>query len=124
MGKDPRYGNTPISPLINMIMQRGKKNLARPIVYGAIERVSQKFGKAVPMDLLLGPLENLRPKVETKSRRIGGATYQIPVEIPYEHQHSFVFRSRIEFAKARKGLAMNEALAQAIVDASNNRGLS
>ncbi|MDR2628718.1 MAG: 30S ribosomal protein S7 [Puniceicoccales bacterium] len=120
--KDPRYGNTLISQLVNMIMQRGKKNLARSIVYNAIERVSEKLGKGDPIDLLLGALENSRPKVEVKSRRVGGATYQIPVEIPYERQHALVFRWMIEFAQTRKGLPMNEALAQEIVDAYNNTG--
>jgi small subunit ribosomal protein S7 len=120
--KDPRYGNALIAQLINMVMQRGKKNLARSIVYGAIERVSEKLGKGDPMDLLLGALENSRPKVEVKSRRIGGATYQVPVEIPYERQHSLVFRWMMEFAKGRKGLAMDEALAHEIIDAYNNTG--
>ena len=120
--KDPRYGSTLISQLVNMIMQRGKKNLARSIVYGAIERVSEKLGRGDPIDLLLGALENSRPKVEVKSRRVGGATYQVPVEIPYERQHALVFRWMIEFSKARKGLPMNEALAQEIIDAYNNTG--
>lgn len=120
--KDPRYGSTLISQLVNMVMQRGKKNLARSIVYGAIEKVSEKLGKGDPIDLLLGALENARPKVEVKSRRVGGATYQVPVEIPYERQHSLVFRWMIEFANARKGVPMKEALAQEIVDAYNNTG--
>jgi small subunit ribosomal protein S7 len=120
--KDPRYGSTLIAQLINMIMERGKKNLARSIVYGAIERVSEKLGKGDPVDLLLGALENSRPRVEVKSRRIGGATYQVPVEIPYERQHSLVFRWMIEFAQARKGIPMNDALAQEIIDAYNNTG--
>jgi small subunit ribosomal protein S7 len=120
--KDPRYGSTLIAQLVNMIMQRGKKNLARSIVYGAIERVSEKLGKGDPVDLLLGALENSRPKVEVKSRRVGGATYQVPVEIPYERQHSLVFRWMIEFAQSRKGLPMDEALAQEVIDAYNNTG--
>ncbi|MDR1595556.1 MAG: 30S ribosomal protein S7 [Puniceicoccales bacterium] len=120
--KDPRYGSVLISQLVNMIMQRGKKNLARTIVYGAIERVSEKLGRGDPIDLLLGALENSRPKVEVKSRRVGGATYQVPVEIPYERQHALAFRWMIEFSKSRKGLPMNEALAQEIVDAYNNTG--
>ncbi|MDR2738068.1 MAG: 30S ribosomal protein S7 [Puniceicoccales bacterium] len=120
--KDPRYGSALIAQLVNMIMQRGKKNLARAIVYKAIEHVSEKLGKGDPVDLLLGALENSRPKVEVKSRRVGGATYQVPVEIPYERQHSLVFRWMIEFAQARKGLPMNEALAQEVIDAYNNTG--
>ncbi|MDR3144576.1 MAG: 30S ribosomal protein S7 [Puniceicoccales bacterium] len=120
--KDPRYGSVLISQLTNMVMQRGKKNLARSIVYEAIEHVSEKLGKGDPVDLLLGALENSRPKVEVKSRRVGGATYQVPVEIPYERQHALAFRWMIEFSKARKGLPMDEALAQEIIDAYNNTG--
>ncbi len=120
--KDPRYGSTLIGQLINMVMERGKKSLARSIVYGAIERVSEKLGKGDPVDLLLGALENARPKVEVKSKRIGGATYQVPVEVPYERQHALVFRWMIELAASRKGIPMKEALAQEIVDAYNNTG--
>ena len=120
--KDARYGSTLISQLINMVMQRGKKTVAKSIVYGAVERVSEKLGKGDPVDLLLGALENSRPKVEVKSRRVGGATYQVPVEIPYERQHSLVFKWMIEFAQGRKGIPMKEALAQEIVDAYNNTG--
>ncbi len=120
--KDPRYGSALIGQLINMVMERGKKSLARSIVYGAIERVSEKLGKGDPVDLLLGALENARPKVEVKSKRIGGATYQVPVEVPYERQHALVFRWMIELASSRKGIPMKEALAQEIVDAYNNTG--
>ena len=120
--KDARYGSVLISQLINMVMQRGKKTVAKTIVYGAMEKVSEKLGKGDPVDLLLGALENSRPKVEVKSRRVGGATYQVPVEIPYERQHSLVFKWMIEFAQSRKGVPMSEALAQEIVDAYNNTG--
>lgn len=120
--KDPRYGSVLIGQLINMVMERGKKSLARAIVYGAIERVSEKLGKGDPMDLLLGALESARPKVEVKSKRIGGATYQVPMEVPYARQHTLVFRWMIELAAGRKGVPMKEALADEIVDAYNNTG--
>ncbi|MDR3274123.1 MAG: 30S ribosomal protein S7 [Puniceicoccales bacterium] len=120
--KDPRYGSALIGQLTNMVMERGKKSLARSIVYGAIERVSEKLEKGDPVDLLLGALENARPKVEVKSRRVGGATYQIPVEVPYERQYTLVFRWMIEMASSRKGTPMKEALAQEVVDAYNNTG--
>jgi small subunit ribosomal protein S7 len=111
-----------IGQLINMVMERGKKSLARAIVYGAIERVSEKLSKGDPVDLLLGALENARPKVEVKSKRVGGATYQVPVEVPYERQHTLVFRWMIETASAKKGTSMRDALADEIVDAYNNTG--
>lgn len=120
--KDPRYGSALISQLVNVVMQRGKKNLARSIVYSALESVSEKLGKGDPVDLLLSAIENSRVKVEVKSRRVGGATYQVPVEIPYERQYALVFRWMVDFANARKGLPMRESLAQEIIDAYNNTG--
>ena len=78
---DIRYSSPLVAHLINVIMERGKKSLAQRIVYGAFERVSEKLGKGDPVDLMIGALENARPRLEVKSRRVGGATYQVPVEI-------------------------------------------
>ena len=103
-------------------MNRGKKSTAQRIVYGAFERVSEKLEKGDPVDLLLGALENARPKLEVKSRRVGGATYQVPIEISYERQQSLAFRWMVTSAKSRKGTPMREALAQEIIDAYNNTG--
>lgn len=103
-------------------MQQGKKSIAQRIVYGAFERVSEKLEKGDPIDLLLGALENARPKLEVKSRRVGGATYQVPVEISFERQQSLAFRWMVKSAKARKGVPMREALALEIIDAYNNTG--
>lgn len=119
---DPRYNSTLVTNLVNMIMRRGKKSVAQRIVYGAFERVSEKLEKGDPVDLLLGALENARPKIEVKSRRVGGATYQVPVEIPYERQQSLAFRWMVNAASARKGIPMREALADEIIDAYNNTG--
>jgi len=119
---DPRYNSTLVAGLINMVMQRGKKSVAQKIVYTAIERVSEKLEKGDPVDILLGALENTRPKLEVKSRRVGGATYQVPVELPYERQQSLAFRWMVASAQARKGTPMREALAQEIIDAYNNTG--
>ncbi len=119
---DPRYNSPLVSGLVNLVMQRGKKSLAQRIVYGSFERVSEKLEKGDPVDLLLGALENARPKLEVKSRRVGGATYQVPVEIPYERQQSLAFRWMVNAAKSRKGLPMREALALEIIDAYNNTG--
>jgi small subunit ribosomal protein S7 len=119
---DPRYRSTLVSQLINMVMQQGKKAVAQRIVYGAIERVSEKLGKGDPVDLMLGALENVRPKLEVKSRRVGGATYQVPVEISYERQQGLAFRWMVASARGRKGTAMREALAAEIIDAYNNTG--
>lgn len=119
---DARYNSTLVAHLINVIMQSGKKSVASRIVYGAFERVSEKLGKGDPVDLLLGAMENIRPRLEVKSRRVGGATYQVPVEVSFERQQSLAFRWLVNSAKARKGVAMADALALEIIDAYNNTG--
>lgn len=119
---DPRYNSTLVTTLVNMIMERGKRTVAQRIVYDAFQRVSEKLGKGDPVDLVMGALENTRPKLEVKSRRVGGATYQVPVEISFERQQSLAFRWMVKAAQNRKGVPMNEALADEIVDAYNNTG--
>lgn len=118
---DPRYSSTLVSHLINVIMLDGKKSISQKIVYGAFERVSEKLGKGDPIDLLLGALENIRPKLEVKSRRVGGTTYQVPLEISFERQQSLAFRWLVNAARAKRG-SMSENLASEIVDAYNNTG--
>jgi small subunit ribosomal protein S7 len=119
---DPRYNSTLVTNLVNLVMERGKRTVAQKIVYGAFERVSEKLGKGDPVDLVIGALENTRPKLEVKSRRVGGATYQVPVELPFERQQSLAFRWMVATAQKRKGVSMQEALADEIVDAYNNTG--
>ncbi len=119
---DPRYQSQLVSQLINMVMNRGKKSLAQRIVYSAFERASEKLEKGDPVDLLLGALENARPKLEVKSRRVGGATYQVPVELSYERQQGLALRWMVNSARARKGVSMGEALANEIIDAYNGTG--
>lgn len=119
---DPRYSSTLVTNLINMVMQSGKKSVSQRIVYGAFELASEKLGKGDPIDLLIGALENARPKLEVKSRRVGGATYQVPLEIPYERQQSLAFRWMVNAARSKKGKPMRESLADEIVDAYNNTG--
>lgn len=119
---DPRYNSNLVGSLINRVMRKGKKTLAQRIVYGVIERVSEKIGKGDPTELLLGAMDNARPKLGVKSRRVGGATYQVPVEISYERQQSLAFRWMVEAANKRKGTSMTEALAAEIIDAYNNTG--
>lgn len=119
--EDPRYKSVLVEQLTNRVMRCGKKSLARRIVYGAIERVSESLGKGDPMDFLLAALENIRPKLEVKSRRVGGATYQVPMEVPYQRQVGLAFRWLVQAANKRKG-AMLEGLANEIIDAYNNTG--
>jgi len=119
---DPRYGNPLVTILVNLVMNSGKKSTARRIVYGAFERASEKLGKGDTEDLILGALENTRPKLEVKGRRVGGATYQVPVELSYERQQSLAFRWIVQAARSRKGLRMVDALASELIDAYNNTG--
>lgn len=119
---DIRYNSTLVAHLVNVVMEDGKKNTAERIVYGAFEKVSEKLEKGDPVDLMIGALENARPRLEVKSRRVGGATYQVPVEISYERQESLALRWIVSAAASRKGTPMKDALAAEIVDAYNNTG--
>jgi small subunit ribosomal protein S7 len=103
-------------------MQSGKKTVAQRIVYGAIEKMAEKLEKGNPVDLVLGALENIRPKIEVKSRRVGGATYQVPIEVPFERQQSLAFRWVVKAASAKKGAPMADSLANELIDAYNNTG--
>ncbi len=121
LAPDTRYNSPLVSQLINIVMVQGKKSIAQNIVYGAFERVSEQLGKGDPVDILMGALENTRPKLEVKSRRVGGATYQVPLEIPFERQQSLALRWMIDSARSRRG-SMREGLATEIVEAYNNTG--
>jgi len=103
-------------------MQSGKKSVAQRVVYSAIEKMAEKLEKGNPIDLVLGALENIRPKIEVKSRRVGGATYQVPVEVAFERQQSLAFRWVVNAASSRKGTPMAQALANELIDAYNNTG--
>ena len=105
-----------------MIMERGKRTVAQKIVYTAFERVSEKLEKGDPVDLITGALENSRPKLEVKSRRVGGATYQVPVEISFERQQALAFRWLIKASRTRNENTMEERLAAELMDAINSRG--
>jgi len=118
---DARYQSSLVSHLINVVMLDGKKSVAQRIVYGAFERVSEKLETGDPIDLLLGAMENIRPKLEVKSRRVGGTTYQVPLEISFERQQSLAFRWLITAARSRRG-SMRDNLASEIIDAYNNTG--
>lgn len=119
---DPRYGSPIVSHLVNIVMTSGKKTTAQGIVYKAFERASEKLGKGDPIDILLGALENVRPKLEVKSRRVGGATYQVPVELSFDRQQSLAYRWMVGAARGAKGVPMSVALGDIIVSAYNNEG--
>ena len=119
---DPLHGSPLISSLVNAVMFSGKKSLAQRIVYKSIEKMAEKVGKGNPIELVLGALENIRPKIEVKSRRVGGATYQVPIEVPFERQQSLAFRWVVNAASSRKGTPIADALANEWIDAYNNTG--
>ena len=119
---DSRYNSQLVTRFINVVMGSGKKNTAQRLIYGAFEKASEKLEKGNPVEILSGALENARPRIEVKSRRVGGATYQVPVELSFERQESLGLRWIVAAARSRKGMPMSEALAGEIIDAYNNTG--
>ncbi len=105
-------------------MKSGKKSVAERIVYGAFDRIVEKAKDKSPLDVLQSALENVKPRLEVKSRRVGGANYQVPVEVSPARQEALAMRWMIKYAGSRKGSAMTDALAAEILDASNNTGAS
>ena len=118
---DHFYNSTLISKFVNTILKKGKKSLAEKIVYGAMEKVKQKV-KEDPLKMFEKAVENVRPVLETKSRRVGGATYQVPIEVSLNRSTSLSVRWLIRCAQGRAGKSMEEKLSAEIVDAVNNRG--
>lgn len=115
------YNSTVIAKFINTVLRKGKKSLADRIVYGAMERVKQKT-KEDPLKMFEKAVENVRPLLETKSRRVGGATYQVPVEVALSRSSSLGVRWLIKYAKERAGKSMEDKLSAEIIDALNGRG--
>jgi len=118
---DLKYKSTEVSKLINYIMERGKKNTARTIVYGAFDIVKEE-SKRDPLEVFKQAVSNVGPSMEVRSRRVGGANYQIPMEVRPERRFALALRWMIEAAKSGKGKPMAEKLAKEIIDASNNEG--
>lgn len=119
---DARYGSTILSKFVNAVMRDGKKSIAEAIVYGALDVVKEKQPNVDPLVLFNKAVENAKPMVHVKSRRVGGATYQVPVEIPAETRTSIAFRWIIEFARKRGEKTMRERLAAELLDCFNNQG--
>ncbi|MCU7929299.1 MAG: 30S ribosomal protein S7 [Candidatus Thiodiazotropha sp. (ex Codakia rugifera)] len=118
---DPKYGSQLLAKFINMVMQDGKKSVAEKILYGALDSVTEKRG-GEPLDLLETALENVRPLVEVKSRRVGGATYQVPVEVRPNRRNSLAMRWLIDASRKRSEKSMAYRLAGELLDASENKG--
>ncbi|MFZ1551404.1 MAG: 30S ribosomal protein S7 [Anaerolineae bacterium] len=118
---DSRYSNETLTRLINRIMQRGKKSVAERIVYSALDIIEGKTKKA-PMDTFESAMRNVTPTLEVKPRRVGGATYQVPVEIEPERRGALAMRWLVQAARNRPGRTMAERLASELLDAAANQG--
>ena len=118
---DPKYGDKVLAKFINIIMRSGKKSIAEKIVYGALDEIGGK-GNPEPLEIFNKALENVRPVVEVKSRRVGGATYQIPIEVRTDRSVTLAMRWVVDAAKNRGEKNMGLRLAGELLDASENRG--
>ena len=118
---DPKFGNIVVSKFMNAIMHDGKKSVAEGIVYGALEMIEGKT-KTNPLNVFQQALDNVMPSIEVRSRRVGGATYQVPMEVAPARQISLATRWIVRFADGRKGLKLADALAQELKDAAAGQG--
>ncbi len=119
---DPKYGSVLVAKFINSLMIDGKKSIARRIFYEALERLRHKSKGEEPLQIFEKAMENVKPLLETRSRRVGGATYQVPVEVRPERQRALAIRWIIQAARQRSEKTMVERLAAEIWDAYHNRG--
>jgi small subunit ribosomal protein S7 len=120
---DPRYNDVLVAKFINKVMRDGKKNVARKIVYGAFEIIQKKTGQD-PLEVFKKAIENVKPVLEVRPRRVGGATYQVPVEVRPERSVSLAIRWIVQYARERKGRAMKYKLADELMAAARNEGAS
>ena len=121
---DPKYGSDLLAKFMNMIMNDGKKSVAERIIYGALDRIDEKKtnAEAKPLELLEMALDNVKPVVEVKSRRVGGATYQVPIEVRTSRRQTLAMRWLIDAARKRSEKSMAHRLAHELMDAADNRG--
>ncbi len=119
---DPRFNSVLVSKFINGLMERGKKSVARNIFYGAMDLVADRVSEDEPLEVFEKAMEKIRPRVEVKSRRVGGATYQVPIEVRPERRNALAIRWLVDFSSKRSGRSMSEKLAGELIDAYNNRG--
>ena len=120
---DPVYGSITVQQLINKIMLDGKKSTAEKIVYDALSAIEERTGTS-PVTVLNNALDNIRPRLEVKSRRVGGATYQVPIEVPQRRANTLALRWMVAFARSRREKTMGGRLAGEILDAKDNVGSS
>ena len=120
---DVRYNNVKVQTFINHVLKKGKKNVAANLVYGAFDIMAEKTGKD-PVELFEQAMQNASPRMEVRPRRIGGATYQIPMEVPTHRQFTLATRWLLEAARARKGQPFDQCLAEELLSSVNNEGLA
>ena len=121
--RDARYDSPVVSKLVSKVMHQGKRALAERIVYAAIYRANEGAESVDPVEVLNRAVENAKPRVEVKSRRVGGATYQVPLEVSLDRQEALAMRWIVNAARSRRGTPMHIALANEIRDASTNQGV-
>lgn len=119
---DPRFNSVVVAKFMNRIMLQGKKNTARSIFYDAMDLLETRIKEASPLEVFEGALDKVRPRLEVKSRRVGGATYQVPMEVRTERRNALAIRWLVAFARQRPGKTMAEKLAGELADAYQNRG--
>jgi small subunit ribosomal protein S7 len=120
--EDPKFQSDLVTRLINTVMQWGKKSTAQRIVYGAFDTIVEKNPQSNPLEILQRAVDNVKPRIETKARRVGGATYQVPLEVPPDRQASLAVRWLVDIADARKGQPLKQALAAEILEAYQGQG--
>ncbi len=120
--EDAKYHSALVTRVVNTIMQGGNKSIAQRIVYGAFDTIAEKNPQTSPLEILQRAVDNAKPRIETKARRVGGATYQVPLEIPTDRQLALAVRWIVDFADARKGTPMKQALASEIMEAYQGQG--
>lgn len=119
---DPKFNSKTVAKFINMVMSEGKKSIAENIVYGAFEIIKKKLGEEDVVKVFYKAIDNVRPRLEVKPRRVGGATYQVPIEVRQERGTSIALRWIRDFAKAKKGRPMEEKLAEEMIAAYKAEG--
>jgi len=122
VSRDGKFQSVLVSRLVNTVMRCGKKSTAQRIVYGAFDQLVEKNPVSNPVEVLQRAVDNAKPRIETKARRVGGATYQVPLEVPADRQVSLAMRWIVDFADARKGIPMKKALAAEILEAYQGQG--
>ena len=120
--RDSRFDSALVAKFITRLMASGKRSIAERIVYAAIDKVNEKSDAVDPLEVINRAVENAKPRLEVKARRVGGATYQVPLEVAPDRSESLAMRWIINFARSKKGTPMHQALANEIRDAASNQG--